>query len=187
VFSWCDFRYLRCLASKGIVPLASCCVCVCVSAKPLAYITLVSAVKVMCRIQCSQVFSVILFVCDYALSRHMVIHSVEQLQEPAWCWMSVNLYSIQHAFSIIRYPAALATLADLEEVSPTESRPPALDIYTQSVNSSRLHYDDTHIYPYTFLGNYYYRRANYKEALRNWAEAARVISRYVFYTHKGYW
>jgi len=83
----------------------------------------------------------------------------------------------------IRYPAALATLADLEEVSPTESRPPALDIYTQSVNSSRLHYDDSHIYPYTYLGNYHYRRANYKEALRNWAEAARVISRYVLNTH----
>lgn len=83
----------------------------------------------------------------------------------------------------IRYPAALATLADLEEVSPTKSRPPALDIYTQSVNSSRLHYADIHIYPYTYLGNYHYRRADYKEALRNWAEAARVISRCVLKTH----
>jgi len=82
-----------------------------------------------------------------------------------------------------RYPAALATLADLEEVSPTESRPPALNIYTQSVNCARLHYDDTHIYPYTYIGNYHYRRANYKEALRNWAEASKVISRYVPYVH----
>jgi len=78
-----------------------------------------------------------------------------------------------------RYPAALATLADLEEVSPTESRPPALDIYRQSIDTSRLHYNDSHIYPYTYLGNYHYRRTNHKEALRNWAEAARVISRYM--------
>jgi len=77
-----------------------------------------------------------------------------------------------------RYPLALVTLADLEEVSPTESRPPALNIYNQSIDCSRHHYDGSHIYPYTYLGNYYYRRANYKEALRNWAEAARVISRY---------
>ena len=99
-------------------------------------------------------------------------------------WISIQQLSTDAAgMCSVRYPAALATLADLEEVSPTESRPPALDIYTESINSSRLHYDDTHIYPYTYLGNYYYRRANYKEALRNWAEAARVISRYVLRLH----
>jgi menin len=72
---------------------------------------------------------------------------------------------------------SLGTLGDLEEVTPSVGRPNSLLLFTTGVESSRVNYDNTHVYPYTYLGNYYYRCCDYKEALRSWANAARVISR----------
>jgi len=77
-----------------------------------------------------------------------------------------------------RYPLALGILADMEEMSPSPKRPASVELYTMAINIARKHYCDMHVYPYTYMGNYYYRRCMYKEALSNWAAASQVISRY---------
>jgi len=51
----CYLRH-RLVGGEGIVTLG---VCVCVSAKPRLHATLVSAVKVMCCIQCCLVYTVL--------------------------------------------------------------------------------------------------------------------------------
>lgn len=76
-----------------------------------------------------------------------------------------------------RYPLALGILADMEEMSPNADRPLSIDLYTAAIDVAKNHYADMLVYPYTYIGNYYYRRCMYKEALRNWAAAAKVISR----------
>ena len=71
---------------------------------------------------------------------------------------------------------ALGTLGDLEELEPTPLRPSAEHIYRTSVRIAKDHYQNKHVYPYTYLGSYYYRKGLYKEALRAWSNAAEAIS-----------
>lgn len=85
------------------------------------------------------------------------------------------LYDFGH---LEKYPLALGILADMEEMSPIADRPLSIDLYTAAIDVAKNHYANMLVYPYTYIGNYYYRRCMYKEALRNWAAAAKVISRY---------
>ena len=71
---------------------------------------------------------------------------------------------------------ALGTLGDLEELDPTPGRPSARAIFQQGVAAARHYYKNHHVYPHTYLGAYHYRSGLYKEALKNWSEAAHVIS-----------
>lgn len=66
-------------------------------------------------------------------------------------------------------------LADLEEMSPTQGRPPATKLYEEAILSNVRYYGNQHVYPYTYLGGYCYRNKRYKLALRVWARAAQVI------------
>lgn len=94
---------------------------------------------------------------------------------------------------------ALGNLADLEEYmflnysdeykqctlkdSNTKlntPRPDSTALYLQGIRSSRSHYDDRHVYPYTFQGGYYHRHKMYKEAFHAWACAGDVIRQFVF-------
>lgn len=93
---------------------------------------------------------------------------------------------------------ALGNLGDLDEYmrisncseDPTESpfkeeitsshpnrspRPDSAALYAQAIRSSRTHYEDRHVYPYTFQGGYYHRHKMYKEAFQAWACAGDVI------------
>lgn len=54
-------------------------------------------------------------------------------------------------------------------------RPDAATLYTQAIRASRTHYEDKHVYPYTFQGGYYHRQKMYKEAFNAWASAGDVI------------
>ena len=70
----------------------------------------------------------------------------------------------------------LGNLGDLEEITPTPGRPSALMIFRKAIESNRQYYHNFHVYPYTYLGGYYYRKGQFKEALRYWAAAAQAIS-----------
>lgn len=100
------------------------------------------------------------------------------------------------------YPMALGNLGDLdeymkisncsevtedikvkEEITMTRPngtpRPDPAALYTQAIRSSRTHYEDRHVYPYTFQGGYYHRHKMYKEAFHAWACAGDVIRKLV--------
>lgn len=73
-----------------------------------------------------------------------------------------------------RYPSALSTLADLQELKPKNSLTP-VKLYQKAIDCNRKNYENHYVYPYTFLGSHYYRHKMYKEALQYWSEAADVI------------
>lgn len=82
-----------------------------------------------------------------------------------------------------RYPMGLGNLGELEEFvtsSSADKRPTSEELYRQSVRSSRKWYHNYHVYPYTYQGNYYYRKLRYREAFAAWASAGDVIRRYVY-------
>jgi menin len=85
------------------------------------------------------------------------------------------LYDAQH---LIKYPIAISNIADMEELSPTGGRPTPLVLYQEAVEVARRVYANMHVYPYTYLGAYYYRQRRFIEALSAWADAADVISNY---------
>ncbi|CAG9785707.1 unnamed protein product [Diatraea saccharalis] len=116
------------------------------------------------------------------------VHEVAQMQHRL-LWL---LYDHGH---LDAYPMALGNLGDLDEymkisnnADDTEdsplpqsfatSRPDSAALYTQAIRSSRTHYDDRHVYPYTFQAGYYHRHKMYKEAFHAWACAGDVIRHY---------
>jgi len=54
-------------------------------------------------------------------------------------------------------------------------------LYRKAIESARINYANMHVYPYTYLGHYYYRNRHFKEALEAWADASDVISKLVGY------
>lgn len=98
------------------------------------------------------------------------------------------------------YPMALGNLGDLNEYmkisncsTDTELQPPSelsmkadgtqrpdsATLYTQAIRAARAHYEDRHVYPYTFQGGYYHRHKMFKEAFNAWASAGDVIRQLV--------
>ena len=74
---------------------------------------------------------------------------------------------------------AIGNLGDLEEIVSTPGRPPPASLFQEAIESSKRHYQNMHVYPYTYFGGYLYRKGLYKDALRCWADAGTVISRSV--------
>ncbi|XP_061164450.1 menin-like [Saccostrea echinata] len=85
------------------------------------------------------------------------------------------LYDLGH---LKKYPMALGNLGDLEEISPTENRQKPIELFHEAIASSQEFYNDQHVYPYTYLGGYLYRKQDYHGALQAWADAASVIKKY---------
>jgi len=69
----------------------------------------------------------------------------------------------------------MSCIGDMEELSRTPGRPSPLSLYQSAVLAARTHYADMHVYPYTYLGAYFYRHRQFKQALIAWANAANVI------------
>ena len=69
-------------------------------------------------------------------------------------------------------------LADLEELNRTPGRVHCSRILDEAIDVARRHYDNRHVYPYTYQAGYFYRNRMYKEALESWANAADVIRTY---------
>ncbi|XP_026501772.1 menin [Vanessa tameamea] len=121
------------------------------------------------------------------------VHEVALMQHKL-LWL---LYDKGH---LEAYPMALGNLGDLDEymkiannteapesstindeigvIKSSNLRPDSASLYIQSIRSSRTHYEDRHVYPYTFQGGYYHRHKMYKEAFQAWACAGDVIRHY---------
>ncbi|XP_071161785.1 menin-like [Mytilus edulis] len=122
---------------------------------------------------CNRHMEVAAIVSGINPSINLTVDSVEMgslQQELLWL-----LYDLGH---LSKYPMALGNLGDLEEISPTPGRPPPVDIFEESIQSSKVHYHNQHVYPYTYLGGYHYRNHNYKKALKAWAEATNAVKNF---------
>ncbi|XP_011189569.2 menin [Zeugodacus cucurbitae] len=87
------------------------------------------------------------------------------------------LYEMGH---LTKYPMALGTLGELEEISPTPKRISCEQLYKEAIQSARKFYRNHHVYPYTYQGNFYNRLLKYREAFAAWANAADVIRLYTY-------
>ncbi|ELT99454.1 hypothetical protein CAPTEDRAFT_23022, partial [Capitella teleta] len=85
------------------------------------------------------------------------------------------LYDLGH---LDKYPMALGNLGDLEEICPTPCRPSCVALFHKAVESSRQYYSNMHVYPYIYLGGYYYRKGYFRQAICSWAQAATVITKF---------
>ena len=72
---------------------------------------------------------------------------------------------------------ALGNLGDLEEICPTPGRPSCVALFRSAIESAIRFYGNMHVYPYTYLGGYFYRKGLYREAIYSWAQAAQVIAK----------
>ena len=50
-------------------------------------------------------------------------------------------------------------------------------LYYKAIQSAKNNYANMHVYPYTYLGHYFYRNRLFREAMEAWANAADVISK----------
>ncbi|KAH8255487.1 hypothetical protein KR038_004492 [Drosophila bunnanda] len=87
------------------------------------------------------------------------------------------LYDLGH---LKRYPMALGTLGELEEIHRTHPSIGCEQLYREAIDSARTHYRNHHVYPYTYQGNYYNRLLKYRDAFAAWANAADVIRLYTY-------
>ncbi|KAK7104350.1 menin-like [Littorina saxatilis] len=101
------------------------------------------------------------------------IDSVEMgsLQQELLCL----LYQKGH---LSRYPMAIGNLADLEEISSIPGHPTSNQLFEEAIRVAQTHYNNQHVYPYTYFGGYMYRHKQYAKAIHAWAEAASVIKGY---------
>jgi menin len=76
------------------------------------------------------------------------------------------------------YPMGIGTLGELEESHPTPDRPSCESLYEEAIQSAITNYKNHHVYPYSYKGSYYYRRENFRDAFRCWADAGDVIRLY---------
>ncbi|KAH8352356.1 hypothetical protein KR084_003563 [Drosophila pseudotakahashii] len=87
------------------------------------------------------------------------------------------LYDLGH---LKRYPMALGTLGELEEIHRTHPSISCEQLYREAIESARTYYRNHHVYPYTYQGNYYNRLLKYRDAFAAWANAADVIRLYTY-------
>jgi len=71
----------------------------------------------------------------------------------------------------------MSCIGEMEELRRTPGRPAPEYLYQEAVSSAKTHYSNMHVYPYTYLGAYYYRQRQFKQALNAWVHAANVISK----------
>lgn len=121
-------------------------------------------------------------------TRHMEVASMVSSINPAITNSSdsVELAGLQQQLlwllydqgHLKRYPLALGNLGDLQEITLTPGRPSAEEILKEGIKVNQTLYKDQHIYPYTYLGGYYYRQKQYLKAIECWVKAAYVAGKY---------
>ena len=72
---------------------------------------------------------------------------------------------------------SIGNIGDLEEIKATPHRVAPLKLFHKAIESSKKYYNNMHVYPYTYLGGYFYRCQQFKEALKAWTEASQVVSK----------
>ncbi|KAM3920577.1 menin isoform 2-T2 [Leptodactylus fuscus] len=124
-------------------------------------------------LRCNRHMEVAFMVCAINPSIDAHTDSLELLQlQQSLLWL---LYDGGH---LDKYPMALGNLADLEDLSLTSGRSKPLELYHKAIHSSRVHYENQHMYPHIYLAAYHCRNKNVREALKAWAETATVIQEY---------
>ncbi|XP_073514459.1 menin isoform X3 [Phyllobates terribilis] len=124
-------------------------------------------------LSCDRHMEVAFMVCAINSSIDAHTDSLELLQlQQSLLWL---LYDGGH---LSKYPMALGNLADLEDLALTSGRPKPLELYNKAIQSSRVHYENQHLYPPIYLAAYHCRKKNVREALKAWAETAVVIQEY---------
>jgi menin len=88
------------------------------------------------------------------------------------------LWVLYDAGHLSTYPMGIGTLGELEESHPSTDRPSCEQLYEEAIQSAITHYKNHHVYPYSYKGSYYYRRENFRDAFRCWADAGDVIRLY---------
>nr|DBA17074.1 TPA: hypothetical protein GDO54_002581 [Pyxicephalus adspersus] len=81
---------------------------------------------------------------------------------------------------MLRYPMALGNLADLEDLAPTPGRPEPLELYHKAIQSSKLHYENQHLYPHIYLAAYHCRNKDVGEILYNYCREDEEIYKDLF-------
>lgn len=79
----------------------------------------------------------------------------------------------------IYFPMSLGNLGELESICPTPKAPlTPHELFNLGIQISRVEYNDSHVYPYSYLASFFYKRGRYKEALETWADASAVMTKY---------
>ena len=70
---------------------------------------------------------------------------------------------------------AVGNLGDLVEITPNVDYPSSVTLFEEAIQVACTHYNNQHVYPYTYLGGYMYRRKQFPQAIHAWAQASSVI------------
>lgn len=113
----------------------------------------------------------------------MVLSLNPQLNQSSVCAEIADLqqqllWILYDAGHLGTYPMGIGTLGELEESHPTPDRPGCEQLYEEAIQSAITNYKNHHVYPYSYKGSYYYRRENFRDAFRCWADAGDVIRLY---------
>ena len=77
------------------------------------------------------------------------------------------------------FPMSLGNLGELENLCPTPNAPMTpQELFNLGVEVSRQQYNDSHVYPYSYLASYFFNHGRFKEALETWADSSAVMTRY---------
>uniref|UniRef100_A0A8C4S8J1 Menin n=1 Tax=Erpetoichthys calabaricus TaxID=27687 RepID=A0A8C4S8J1_ERPCA len=127
-------------------------------------------------LKCTRNMEVAFMVCAINPSIDLHTDSIELLQlQQRLLWLLYDLGDLD------KYPMALGSLADLEDLDPIPGRPSPLFIHEKAIQSAKKYYSNEHIYPFMYLAGYHYRHKDVREALGAWAEAAMVMQDYNYF------
>ncbi|MBN3304730.1 menin isoform X2 [Amia ocellicauda] len=127
-------------------------------------------------LKCTRNMEVAFMVCAINPSVDLHTDSTELLQlQQRLLWLLYDRGDLD------RYPMALGTLADLEDLEPIPGRETPLALHEKAINSAKVYYNNEHIYPFMYLAGFHYRHRNVRDALGAWAEAASVMQDYNYF------
>lgn len=77
------------------------------------------------------------------------------------------------------FPMSLGKLGELENICLTPNAPlNPLELFNLGIDISRIEYNDSHVYPYSYLASFFFKHGRFKEALETWADASAVLTKY---------
>lgn len=77
------------------------------------------------------------------------------------------------------FPMSLGNLGELENLCPTPNAPMTPhELFNLGIEISRNQYNDSHVYPYSYLASFFFNHGRFKEALETWADASSVMTKY---------
>ncbi|UXI17374.1 signal peptide peptidase-like 2B-like [Sarcoptes scabiei] len=119
-----------------------------------------------------------LIVATLVSAMNLSINALQDSKELAILQLHLLWILYDHGY-LERYPMALGNLGDLEDICvDVVSRKHPIELFDEAIKSARKYYNDYHVYPYTYIGGYFFRNCRFKDALKSWADAAQIVSKY---------